>query len=333
MKVLAYIREDYKSNIGGDSIQLSKTVEYLKKKGIDIIISNNPYEDLRPYDLVHLFNTIRIGDTYRYYTRSKACKKKMVLTPIYWNYGMYLFKNLNNPKYIYRWNMDNAIRKEVIKNVDLILPSSKLELDMIEKDFKVKMPYKIVYNGVDTCFSEGDSIKFLDKYNVKDENFILSVGRICPHKNQLILSQICQSIDKPLVIIGSVNDMDYFNKCRIANPSLIHINELNHEELTSAYGAAKVHSLISWYETPGLVNLEAGIAGCNILTTPDGSTKEYFKDYVEYSLWNDYDTALEKVVKLLNKNKDDDFKNHIINNFLWEDIADSIIDAYKTLLD
>jgi len=237
MKVLACIRGDYKSNLGGDSIQFSKTVEYLKKKGVDIVISNNPNEDLRPYDLIHLFNTIRIGDTYRYYNRSRALKKKIVLTPIYWNYGMYLYKNLNNPKYMKRWSIDNALRKEVIKNVDLILPSSKIELDTIEKDFRVKRPFKIIYNGVDTCFSKGKPEKFLSKYSIKDEDFILSVGRICPHKNQLTLSKICQSIKKQFVMIGSINDIDYFNQCKNVNPSLVHITELNHEELTSAYSA------------------------------------------------------------------------------------------------
>lgn len=332
MKVLAYIRDDYKSNIGGDTIQFIKTVEYLRKKDVDIVISTDLNEDLRPYDLVHLFGTIRIKDTYQYYIRSKNFKKKIVLTPIYWNYGVYLYKNLNNRKHIIRWNIDNALRKEVIKNVDLILPSSKVELDNIEKDFKVKIPYKIAYNGVDTCFSDGKSERFLGKYGIKDENFILSVGRICPHKNQLTLAKICQSINTPLVTIGPINDIEYFNRCKSANPSLIHINELSHEDLTSAYSAAKLHCLLSWYETPGLVNLEAGIAGCNILTTPEGSTKEYFKDYIEYSLWNDYDAALEKIVDLLKKDKNNSFKDYIMNNFLWEDTADAIICAYKTLL-
>ncbi len=331
MKVLALIRSDYRSNIGGDTIQISKTVEFLKKKGINITISNNPNEDLRPYDIVHIFNTIRIGDTYTYYKRSKAFKKKIVLTPIYWNYGVYLHRNLNNKMYMNRWRMDNALRKEVLRNVDLILPSSNMELDILQKDFSISTPHKIVYNGVDSHFSEGNPEKFLNKYKIENVDFILSVGRICPHKNQLTLAKICRTLDKPLVIIGPINDRDYFNKCKVENPSLIHINELNHEELNSAYKAAKVHCLISWYETPGLVNLEAGIAGCNILTTPDGSTTEYFKDYADYSLWNDYDSALEKMIKLLNKNRDDNLKNHIIQNFLWEDIADSIIDAYKTI--
>ncbi|MBU5677955.1 glycosyltransferase family 4 protein [Alkaliphilus sp. MSJ-5] len=332
MKVLAYIRNDYKSNIGGDSIQFTKTVEYLKRKGIDVVISSNQHEDLRPYDLVHIFNTIRIGDTYRYYKRSKDFKKKIVLSPIYWNYGIYLYKNFNKAKFINRWNMDNVLRKEVMQNVDLILPSSKIELDIIKKDFNTKRPCKIVYNGVDACFSEGKSEKFLDRYEINNENFVLSVGRICPHKNQLTLAKICQSIDIPFVMIGPVNDIEYFNKCKDENPFLIHINGLNHEELVSAYRAAKVHCLVSWYETPGLVNLEAGIAGCNILTTPEGSTKEYFKDYVEYSTWDDDHNILEKIVALLSKNKDYNLKNHIVNNFLWEDIADSIIDAYRTLL-
>src|SRR5690606_10620119 len=129
-----------------------------------------PYEDLKPYDLIHLFNTIRIGDTYNFYRRSKAFKKKIVLTPIYWNYGIYLYRNYQNLKYKYRWGMDNMLRKEVMQNVNLILPSSKAELDIIEKNFRIQKTYKIVYNGVDSCFSDGEAEGFLNKYNIKDDN-------------------------------------------------------------------------------------------------------------------------------------------------------------------
>lgn len=332
MKVLACIRPDYKTNIGGDTIQFSKTVEYLKKKGLDVRISTNPHENLKPYDLVHIFNTIRIRDIYEYYRRAKAYKKKIVLTPIYWNYGLYLYKNLNHSKFKMIWAVDHTLRREIIKNVDLILPSSKLELDMIQKDFKVNTLYKIVYNGVDSYFSKGKPEKFLNQYELKEKDFILSVGRICPHKNQLTLSRICKSMNIPLVTIGPINDLDYFKRCIEANPSLIHINELNHEDLASAYSAAKVHCLVSWYETPGLVNLEAGIAGCHILTTPEGSTKEYFKDYIEYAQWNDYEDIEKKIIKLLNRKRSDELKNYILNNFLWEDIAESIIHAYRMVI-
>lgn len=332
MKVLACIRNDFDGSLGGDSIQITKTVEYLRRKGIDIVISTNLKEDLRPYDIVHLFNTIRIGETYRYYGRCKTYKKKIVLTPIYWNYGRYLCNNLNDSKYMTRWIIDNALRKEVIKNVDLILPSSKLEIDSIQQELKVRNQYKIIYNGVDANFSKGDSEKFLKKYRLKDSNFVLTVGRICPHKNQLTMAKVCKSLNVPYVIIGQINDMEYFNRCKNEYSSLTHIDRLDHEELADAYSAAKVHSLVSWYETPGLATLEAGIAGCNILTTSEGSTKEYFKDYVEYSMWNDYDSILQNTIKLLNKDRNHNLKNHITNNFLWDNIADSIVDAYDRLL-
>lgn len=332
MKILAYIREDYKSNIAGDSIQFTKTIESLKKKGIDVTVSSDLHENLKYYDCVHIFNTIRIKDTYRFFKKSQSYKKKIILTPIYWNYDLYLYKNLNKSKFKTYWKINNALRREVIQNVDLILPSSKLELYNLKKDFNFITPYKIVYNGVDPCFAKGNAEKFLNKYNIHNEKFILCVGRVCPHKNQLTLSKVAKSINIPLVIVGPVNDYDYFNKCKDKNPELLHIKQVSHEELTSAYKAAKVHCLVSWYETPGLVNLEAGIAGCNILTTSEGSTKEYFKDYVEYSLWDDYEDILSKTALILKKEKDSSLKNHIMNNFLWDNTADSIIEAYKTIV-
>ena len=48
--------------------------------------------------------------------------------------------------------------------------------------------------------------------------------------------------------------------------------------LASAYAAARVFALPSWFETPGLAALEAGLAGCAVAITPYGSTRDYFGD-------------------------------------------------------
>ena len=57
---------------------------------------------------------------------------------------------------------------------------------------------------------------------------------------------------------------------------------LDHHDplLASAYAAARVFALPSWFETPGLAALEAGLAGCAVAITPFGSTREYFGDLV-----------------------------------------------------
>ena len=60
---------------------------------------------------------------------------------------------------------------------------------------------------------------------------------------------------------------------------------LTHDDplLASAYAAARVFALPCWFETPGLAALEAALAGCAVVITPYGSTREYFGDLVEYA--------------------------------------------------
>ena len=53
--------------------------------------------------------------------------------------------------------------------------------------------------------------------------------------------------------------------------------------LESAYAAARVLALPSWFETPGLVALEAALAGTAVVVTPHGCTREYFGDRVGYA--------------------------------------------------
>ncbi len=66
---------------------------------------------------------------------------------------------------------------------------------------------------------------------------------------------------------------------------VIWLGRLDHHDplLASAYAAARVFALPSWFETPGLAALEAALAGCAVVITPYGSTREYFGDLVEYA--------------------------------------------------
>ena len=65
-------------------------------------------------------------------------------------------------------------------------------------------------------------------------------------------------------------------------PNVIYIGTLQGELLASAYSAAKVHALPSWFETPGLSSLEAGACGTVVVTTDQGSPREYFQDMALY---------------------------------------------------
>ncbi|GAB6087935.1 glycosyltransferase family 4 protein [Alkaliphilus crotonatoxidans] len=331
MKILFCIRDDYLSNMAGDTIQFLKTREYLSKLGLSVDVSHNPYENLEAYDLIHLFNTIRIADTYRFYRNGIKYKKKIVLTPIYWNYFRHMpSKEKGEVEQVY-WNEGNRQRKEVFLGVNYILPSAEAEMRQIEIDFNVQKDYSVIPNGVDQQFIKGDGKAFLGRYSI--DYFVLCVGRVCKHKNQLSLAKITHRLKVPFVMVGPVNHLGYYYECMKANPDIIYLPSIAHENLAEIYHGARVHCLVSWYEIPGLVNLEAGLAGCHVLTTWEGSTREYFQDLVSYADPHNIDEIEAKLVPLLkNENKNIPLQNHIQRNYLWEDVAKGILKVYERLI-
>ncbi|MFO0910933.1 MAG: glycosyltransferase [Isosphaeraceae bacterium] len=63
------------------------------------------------------------------------------------------------------------------------------------------------------------------------------------------------------------------------------MSRVDHEDpsLASAYAAARVVALPSWFETPGLSVLEGALAGAAVVVTPFGCTREYFGSRVLYA--------------------------------------------------
>src|SRR5205085_2575717 len=61
-------------------------------------------------------------------------------------------------------------------------------------------------------------------------------------------------------------------------PAVAHDDPL----LASAYAAARVVALPSWFETPGLAALEGALAGRAVVVTPYGCAPEYFGDMAVY---------------------------------------------------
>jgi glycosyltransferase involved in cell wall biosynthesis len=78
---------------------------------------------------------------------------------------------------------------------------------------------------------------------------------------------------------------DYYDAAkRMAekNPNVSIRPGVPHKELISLYQGAKVHILPSWFETTGLVSLEAALCGCNIVTTSRGYARDYFQNMAWY---------------------------------------------------
>jgi glycosyltransferase involved in cell wall biosynthesis len=332
MRVLFQNRVDYETAIAGDSVQTLKTREYLIKMGIEVIINNKEDLNLAEFDLVHLFNIIPVTKTYHFFQNAKRQNKPIVLSPIYWDPREFLEVTNENAKFGAWWRETMFQRREILNGVRLILPNSRMELENLNKTFSVLPAAQIIPNAADKSFALATPDRFLKKYRLAD--FLLSVGRICRRKNQLSLIKVAKQLKLRLVIIGPVNDTQYYQECRreSAGHHVIFIDTLNPVELASAYAAARVHALVSWYDTPGLVSLEAALAGCAIVSTNRGCAPEYFEDLAFYCEPGDLAGIRDAVQRAWETTKNHNLKERVLQKFTWEKTASTTREAYQSIV-
>lgn len=319
-------------SVAGDSIQLTKTKEYLGKYDLQIKISSETDLDLKSYDLIHLFNIMPVEETYRQYLNVKLHNKKYVLSTIFWDPVEFLTSTGQNETFGQWWGKTMPLRRKVLKEAALILPNSKLEHELLKKIFGELPPALVVPNAADPLFTLAKPDHFIKKYRLKD--FVLSVGRICRRKNQLMLIRAARKLELPLILIGPVNDGLYYRECRqeAAGGKVFFIDSLTPLELGSAYAACRVHALVSWYDTPGLVSLEAALAGCKIVTTDRGSPREYFGELAYYCDPGKIESICKAIQDAWNGPNDSRLKELILNNYTWEKAALKTFQAYRAVL-
>lgn len=83
MKVLFLARSDIYKVSGGDTVQIEKTALELRKLGVDVDVSNTSKINLKPYDIVHVFQLDWVPETYFYVMKAKKAGKKVILSPIH----------------------------------------------------------------------------------------------------------------------------------------------------------------------------------------------------------------------------------------------------------
>jgi glycosyltransferase involved in cell wall biosynthesis len=365
MKILYQTRYNIFSRKGGDTTQILKTKEYIEKlyPEVSIDINNDPQCDLSNYDLVHIFNLLRPQETLLFVDNAQKQNKKIALSTIYWKderfekKGQVGFRKIINNflsynsieriRALYRYYVDGEkhigtkqllingfkqSQKYIIDNVDILLPNGQGEIDLLIKEFNLKeVPkYIVVPNAIDPdIFKPG---------LYKKEDLILCVGRIEPRKNQLNLVKALSGLNMKVLLVGKVHETQksYYKKIQDIikkSENISIIDEINPEELALLYKKAKVHVLPSWYDTPGLVSLEAGINNCNIVVTDRGTTQEYFEDNAYYCDPENIKSIRNAVLEAFSAKSDFKLAEKIKDNYTWKNTAQKTMLAYKLLLD
>ncbi|MTI88007.1 MAG: glycosyltransferase [Balneolaceae bacterium] len=326
---------------GGLRNQALCTIGEVKKLGVNTQ-EITPWTSIenRPPDLVHIFGATveNIGIA----KNLQALEIPFVVSPVFFsNRSASTIKLSINLELLTHFlgsgiRSDFSVKAQICQMANHVVPNTLEEASMVEKGFSVhSSAITVVPNGVEKRFAEASDDLFSKTYGVND--FILFAGDAgAPRKNVHMLLETANTFQTPIVIIGSFADNEYGQKCRKLADKADHvqlIKTLDHSSdmLASAYAAARVFVLPSYFETPGIAAMEAALAGARIVITEKGGTKEYFRDFAEYINPNSKASLAEAIQKALAKPTDHTLKNHLLQHFGWNQVAKQTVDVYKQL--
>jgi glycosyltransferase involved in cell wall biosynthesis len=358
LRVLFGVRADLRSVGGGDATQILRTKDALEALGVQVVLWDTPRPPSGSFDLAHLFHLTRL-DTFVQARALERAHLPFVLSTIYWPTS-----ELEQHGYVGALRLAHAalasgpaeMAKSGVRALRAgsawwreMLPAALVPLGR-RIDYLIHHSRCLLPNSL----AEADVVRLLGAtriapiVNATDPppsprppsaqlppRFVLCVGRIEPRKNQLALVQALEHLALPLVIVGDPGPLhhDYARRVHSAAGSgVLLLGARPRSELFSLYAAAEAHVAPAWYETPGLVSLEAAAAGTRVVTTDRGCTREYFKDQAFYLDPSDPESMRSAVEQALASLRDPSLRERVLRDFTWEKAAEQTLAAYQGAL-
>ncbi len=363
MRILWLVRHNLVEHPGGDTTQIIQTRRAVERLGITVEMTSETPRTWSEFDVVHLFHLDRLWEHLAVCRVLGTTAVPAVLSTIYWPADEFdragrcglqgaLSSGLGSERYqsmrqLQRFGLSAIGRRSgrgwdrrlfsfvgaarhLLENVAVVLPNSVAEQRAIERKFSVSRPAVIVPNAVDP-----QTFAIDEQRPWSERSGVLCVGRIEPRKNQLMLIRAAAGIQAPLTLVGSAGRFSgrYARKCRHEAGANVHfVEHQSSAGLRDLYVAARVHAAVSWYETPGLASLEAGLCGCNLLVTPSGSTREYFGEDADYCDPNDVDSIRAALESALSRPARGELPGRIAREFNWDAAGRATLRGYELAL-
>ena len=325
---------------GGGENQLVQTGRYLEARGVAIRPFVPWVDRIDRASLLHLFGMSREGLQLARVARAKGIP--VALSPICWieprAMAALATDRIGRLANRAKWRLKALVpsfptwRRELLNLADAILPNSVAEGEQLVRWFGAD-PSRIrpVPNGVEERFAHADPSAFRAIHGAGD--FVLYVGRIEPRKNVLGLVEGVRAAGLPLVVIGDAlpGYEGYAADCKRAGSGFARwLPRVDHDDplLESAYASARVLALPSWFETPGLVALEAALAGTAVVVTPHGCTREYFGDRVGYARPDRPPEIARAIRDAWTSGPDAGLAAHVGAHYPWSEVARRTAEAY-----
>ena len=350
-RVLFQARQNVFSLPGGDTEVLQRLKNALEDSGVRVHFSSVPMADLASYDIVHIFNPES-----SFGIHAALQEKPFVVTPMYEDFGRYVHRSFEATAllrdYLETGDAEAlerglaGLRKDpeeppapgaldsFLRLSERTFASGAEEGQRIGRDFPGIGGLQVVPLGCNQP-AEEETVSpepFVAKYGVRD--FILCVGRLETRKNQLMLQCALEDIDLPVVFVsGRTVQPEYENLCRRfrRKGKTIFTGRLTSDMLYSAFRAAKVHALPSWFELPGLVSLEAAWFGCNIVGTDAGTLRDYLGNDAFYCEPSDPASVRAAVLAAYDSPKNPSLRD-LAAQYTWERTTQTLRKAYEGTL-
>jgi len=352
-KVLFMNRPNAYSMPGGDTIVMNRLQEQLLNKGIKVDFSSNYNEDVSSYDVVHIFNLTLQDLTDAFAKNAIKNNVPFVVTSLQEDFPLYKNKAEVLVKIFWQYintgqskeYFDRAL--ELLKtvppsptftapyallNADLIFPCSLTEEKFIKSIYKESRT-SVIHFGSKIININVSKDHFCNKFGVED--FVLVVARLEMRKNQLMLLKALEDDDIPIVFAdgGFTYSPGYKTLCEQykRKGKTIFTGRLDDELLISAFKAAKVHCLPSWYELPGLVTIEAARYGCAVVASSWGAISDYLKDKCYYCEPDNYKSIRSAILNAYERGIPQGLKEKA-ESFTWEKFAENTISKYEEII-
>jgi glycosyltransferase involved in cell wall biosynthesis len=344
--------QDPSAPVGGGDLYISKLVDHLNGvQDVEAVFVDEAVA--RDVDIVHVygFGTPKAAAVLN--LKDSGCR--VVLMPNWWHDpdlarirfrapGQKVVEGIKSSALL-KWNSEKrrrrafALMAEAVRAADVIAAYSDAEIRHIEEQLNVKIANRAKIGvAVEPFFYNADPQPFIAAHGVRD--FILYVARMDDQKNHINFMRAVQLLDDPppVVCIGRAPDTERYQLAvreikKLAGGRVIFIDQIPHEQLASAYAAARVYAHPSLFEIPGLAPLEAAAAGCRLVITERGCTREIFGNHALYCNPMDPRDIKNKIQQALETPANAEQAEYFHNTFSWENAMVSAIKIYRDCLD
>lgn len=353
LRVLMQNRSNTFTQRGGDTVLMERLSQGLQRRGVLVTIDLAGTQNPKDFDIVHIFN-FALPDMVKHFgEQAQRAGVPFVVTtlaedvPEFHNrsiaYGSALIEYVERAQDRTWWKENHpshqvADRAPRFENAWAAEHASALFSNGSGESAVLKREYPNLRRVVEVPLghqigAEGKKDIFVKQYGVSD--FVLCVGRIETRKNQLMLLKALEDSELTVVLAGGgftyqptyARAVERFKR----RGKTIVLDKISPVMLASAYCAARVHVLPSWYELPGLVSLEAASYGCPIVVSDTGTTA----DYVGSSGWYVDPASEHSILNAVYAAYYGPFKEglkEVAMKYSWEETAEQTLKEYQQIL-